>query len=405
MTENIPSHVPAELVRDVDIFNVQALGDDLHLAWKKVQDENPPIFFTPRNGGHWLMTKAEHIERLFEDPETFISRGAYVPPLPPEMPEMLPINSDGEAHRAYRAFVTPYLVASKLSASIQRARELAIRLIEDLQPRGECNFQRDFAEHLPIQIFLDMVDLPLEDRGKLLEFAEAVRAQNDEERNALRAGLAMYLTEKIQERMENPGEDMISTIVNGTVNGRPMTPEEALGECMVILFGGLDTVASMMGFIAHFLAGAPEIRHRMASEPKRIPRYIDELMRRFSVAAPNRMVSHDVEIDGVFLKAGDKVHVASTFHGLDSDRWDHSLDVDLDRKVRNPMIFGGNGPHRCPGAALARAEIAIFLEEWLARIPDFQVKPGTKPAFASGNVNGVLTLELSWDAEPAAKAA
>jgi len=401
----VPDHIPAELVRDINVYDVQSLHPELHLGWKRVQDECPPIFFTPLNGGHWIMTRADLIERLFEDPETFISQGAYVPPMPPGFPEMLPINADGPEHRAYRSFITPFLVTKKLTAAIERARALAIELIEGLQPRGSCDFQADFAEHLPIQIFLDMVDLPLSDRHKLLKFAEVVRINDAEERNAARLGLFAYLNEVIEQRLANPGEDMISKIVTGTVNGRPMTRDEMMGECTVVLLGGLDTVASMMGFIANFLAGAPKVRHRLAANPSAIPNVIDELMRRFGVAAPNRRAARDVEIDGVLIKAGETIHVASCLHGLDDQRWEDSLVVDLDRKVSRPMTFGGNGPHRCPGAALARSEIAIFLEEWLKRIPDFRIKPGESPRFASGSVNGVLTLPLEWDPVPLQAAA
>lgn len=401
----VPEHVPAELVREINVFDVQSLNPEVHLGWKQIQDECPPIFFTPLNGGHWIMTRADLIERLFEDSETFISRGAYVPPMPPGFPEMLPINSDGPDHRAYRSFITPFLIAKKLSAAIDRARALAVELIEGLEPQGHCDFQADFAEHLPIQIFLDMVDLPLSDRHKLLKFAEVVRINDEQERQAARLGLFQYLNEVIDQRLANPGEDMISKIVTGTVNGRPMTRPEMVGECTVVLLGGLDTVASMMGFIANFLAGAPEVRHRLAANPQTIPNIIDELMRRYGVAAPNRRAAHDVEIDGVLIKAGDVVHVASCLHGLDDRRWADSLVVDLDRKVSRPMTFGGNGPHRCPGAALARAEIAIFLEEWLKRIPDFRIKSGETPRFASGAVNGVITLPLEWDAVAGKRAA
>lgn len=405
MTLAHPDHIPAELVHDIDVYNIQSLHEDLHLGWKRVQDEYPPIFYTPRNGGHWIMTRADLIKQLFEDAETFTSRGAYVPPLPPGAPEMLPINADGPDHRVFRSFVTPFLVAKKLSVAIDRARALAVELIEGIKPRGECDFQADFAEHLPIQVFLDMVDLPLTDRPKLLQFAEVVRLQDEDERNAARAGMFTYLMEKIEERIANPGEDMISKIVTGTINGRPLTRDEMLGECTVILLGGLDTVASMMGFIANFLAGAPDVRRRLAGNLPAIPRVIDELMRRFGVAAPNRRAAKDMEIDGVLLKAGDTIHIASCLHGLDDRHWKDSLIVDLDRKVSGPMTFGGNGPHRCPGAALARAEIAIFLEEWLKRIPDFRLKPGQRPTFASGSVNGVLKLPLKWDVHEAAQAA
>lgn len=396
--QTIPAHVPDDLVRDVDVFKINTLHDDLHLAWKRVQDENPSIFYTPHNGGHWIMTRAHLIERLFSEPELFVSRHAYIPPLAPGVPEMLPINSDGDEHRAYRSFIMPFLVTKQLGAAIGRARDLAIELIEDLKGRGECDFMADFAEHLPIQIFLDMVDLPLTDRSRLLKFAELVRINDPDEKLVRQADMMAYLNEWIEKRIENPGDDMISKIVTGKVGDRPMTRDEMMGECMVILLGGLDTVASMLGFIANFLAREPEFRQRLARNPEIIPKVIDELMRRFGVAAPCRRVARDVEVDGISLKEGDVIYLGSFFHGLDEQRWKDSLLVDLDRQVDNPQTFGGaKGPHRCPGAGLARAEVTIFLEEWLKRIPDFRLKSGCQPRFGSGSVNGVYTLPLVWD--------
>lgn len=397
-SQSVPSHVPAGLVREIDVFNVKALHKDLHLAWKRVQDENPPIFYTPLNGGHWIMTRAPLIERLFSEPELFASRHAYIPPLPPGIPEQLPINSDGKEHRAYRSFIMPFLVTKQLAAAISRARELAVELIAGLKDKGECDFMADFAEHLPIQIFLDMVDLPLTDRPILLRFAELVRINDPEEQAARRADMMAYLNGWIEKRIEDPGEDLISKIVTGKVGDRPVTRDEMMGECMVVLLGGLDTVASMMGFIANFLAREPEVRRRLAQEPALIPRAIDELMRRFGVAAPCRRVTRDAEVDGVALKEGDVIYLGSFFHGLDEKRWKDSLIVDLDRRVENPQTFGGDkGPHRCPGAGLARAEVTIFLEEWLKHIPDFRIKEGSEPQFGSGAVNGVHTLQLQWN--------
>jgi cytochrome P450 len=125
------------------------------------------------------------------------------------------------------------------------------------------------------------------------------------------------------------------------------------------------------------------------------------MMRRHGVAAPARVVAYDMEIEGVTLKEGDQIYVGSAFHGLDESRWPDALVVDLKRRPKNTQTFGGTGPHRCPGAALARAEVTIFIEEWLKRIPDFSVKPGTRAIAATGNVNGVLSLQLVWDVKPA----
>jgi cytochrome P450 len=398
---SIPPHVPASLVRDIDVFNIQSIDPDVHLGWRRVQTENPPVFFTPRNGGHWIMSSAELIDRLFQEPETFRSRHANIPPLPAGAPEALPINADGSDHQAYRSFITPFFLARKLTAAITRARALAVELIEDIAPRGECDFAVDFAQHLPIQVFLDLVELPSTDRPILLQFAELVRLGEGPVREAAHRDLMQYLGGWIAKRQAEPGDDMISAIIKGTINNRPMTPQEILGECFVILLGGLDTVASMMGFIANFLAGAPDIRRQLVENPAMIPNSIDELMRRFGVAAPSRVVAYDMEVEGVALKQGDRIYVGSAFHGLDESRWPDALTVDLKRRPKNTQTFGGTGPHRCPGAALARAEVTIFLEEWLKRIPDFSVKPGTRAIAATGSVNGVSSLQLVWDVKAA----
>jgi cytochrome P450 len=108
-----------------------------------------------------------------------------------------------------------------------------------------------------------------------------------------------------------------------------------------------------------------------------------------------------MEVEGVALKEGDRIYVGSAFHGLDESRWPDALTVDLQRRPKNTQTFGGTGPHRCPGAALARAEVTIFLEEWLKRIPDFSVKPGTRAIAATGSVNGVSSLQLVWDVKAA----
>jgi len=393
----IPAHVPSSLVRDIDVFNIQSIDPDVHLGWRRVQRENPPVFFTPRNGGHWIMTSADLIDRLFQEPQAFRSRHANVPPRTPGAPEALPINADGAEHQAYRSLITPFFLAKRLAAAITRARALAIELIERIQPRGECDFAMDFAQHLPIQVFLDLVELPSTDRPLLLEFAELVRLGDGPVRNAGYMKMLGYLSDWIAKRTAEPGDDMISAIIKGKVNGRQMTPEEIIGECSVILLGGLDTVASMMGFIANFLAGAPDIRRELVENPALIPNSIDEMMRRHGVAAPARVVAYDMEIEGVTLKEGDQIYVGSAFHGLDESRWPDALVVDLKRRPKNTQTFGGTGPHRCPGAALARAEVTIFIEEWLKRIPDFSVKPGTRAIAATGNVNGVLSLQLVWD--------
>lgn len=394
----IPAHVPKDLVRDVDIFNIGAIDPDIHLGWKKLQDESPSLIYSVRNGGHWIPMRAHVIERVLKDAETFINGGQWVPPNPEGMLPLIPIMSDGALHRGYRSFIMPYMVGKPLMAAIERARGLAVDLVEGFYPNGACDFALDFAQHLPIEIFLSLVDLPSEDRLYLASLAEVVRMPDEIERMAAFGKMYEYVAGYVDERTRNPGSDLISTIANGQVLGRPMTREEIVGECTQVLIGGLDTVASMMGFIAAHLAVNAPLRQRLVAEPRLIERKVDEIIRRFGVAGPSRQAVADIEFDGIKIKAGDTLFVSTALHGLDESRWTNSLDIDLDRSFSGTdfQTFG-SGPHRCPGAALARSEIILFLEEWLKRIPDYSLVPDKPMVSASGNVTGVLSLPLQWN--------
>lgn len=395
---DIPSHVPPELVRDVDVFAIQVIDPDIHLGWKKLQDEAPSLIWSPRNGGHWIPMRAHVIERVFSDSAAFINGGAWVPPNPKDALPLIPIQSDGALHRAYRSFIMPYVVGRPLLNAIERARGLAADLIEGFRGSGSCDFAVDFAQHLPIEVFLSLVDLPSEDRPYLASLAEVVRMPDADERMAAFMKMYEYVARYVDERTANPGSDLISSIANGQVLGRPMTREEIIGECTQVLVGGLDTVASMMGFIAAHMAVNAPLRRRLAAEPKLIEKRVDEIIRRFGVAGPARQAVVDVAFDGIVIKAGDPVFLATALHGLDDQRWADPLEIDLDRSAKGTdfQTFG-SGPHRCPGAALARSEIILFLEEWLKRIPEFSLVPGKPMISASGSVTGVLSLPLQWE--------
>ena len=119
-------------------------------------------------------------------------------------------------------------------------------------------------------------------------------------------------------------------------------------------------------------------------------------MRRHSIPTVGRVLTQDVTLDGVTLKAGDFVQLTTCFHGLDEHRWAKPLDVDFSREGLAEHMAFGRGVHKCPGANLARSELRVFLEEWLKRIPDFGIKPGDESITATGAVAGVLKLPLAW---------
>lgn len=395
-----PAHVPENLVVDFDLYAIPGSEDDVHLAFRRFQQNGPDIFWTPHNGGHWVATRAEDIEVMQRDHERFSHRRITIPVMPPDSPRQLPLELDPPEHNAYRKPLTFALLPKVVATLEDKVRQTAIDLIEGLQPRGKCEFVADFAKVLPIVVFLDLVDLPREDRHYLLPITEdSVRGSTVEVRGAAHRAVGAYLQRYITARREKPGSDLLSILVNTEVDGQRIGLEEATAFATLVLFGGLDTVAGMLGFIARFLATHPEHRDDIAAhlgDESFLRNAIEELVRVHGLANTARIVTRDFAYKGIDFRAGDAVLPANLFVGLDDRRIKDPLTVDFRRPAPAPHATFGNGPHICPGAILARREIKIFLQEWLRRIPVFEIELGTKPVLVTGMVNGVLELRLRW---------
>lgn len=396
--KHVAPHVPGPLVVDFDAYRPMKQGSTYHEAFAALQQQVPEIFWSPYNGGHWVLTRRDHLAEAFADYERFTSsQGASVDKvLDPAAPRLAPIEADPPSQQIYRKLFAPAFTVLAIREREKEARALAIQLIEELKPRGRCEFVTEFAQHLPIKIFMRMVDLPEEDRLTLLPLANAQVAA-DAPKEETMAQLFAYCGERVAERMKAPGGDLISKIATAEIDGRPITAHEAIGVSALLLIGGLDTVASMMGHIMHFLAGSAEHRRALVANPKLSTAAVEEFLRRFALTNPGRTVVNDIDFHGVQMKAGDKVLLSTPFGAVDPRDYAEPLTVDFARKSGSKATFG-NGPHVCPGSMLARAELKILLEEWLPRIPDFALDPDHEPRFRTGVNGSIDRLPLIWAA-------
>jgi len=396
----VPAHVPPALVVDFDLYNVQVEAGDYHAGLKKLHEPGvPDIFWTPRNGGHWVATRGDDIYHIFKDSEHFSSRQLVVPRHRNPAAPLPPIMLDPPEQAKYRSLFAPALSPKAVSPLGEGARALAIELIEGFRAKGECEFVGDFAQHLPIGIFMKMVDVPTADRDKLLHWADQqVRPTSEEEREQSFHHLFAYAAQKVAERRATPGDDLISQLTKAQVDGQPITVEALTPMIFLLLVGGLDTVASAMGFAARFLATSPEHRRELIEHLERIPAAVEELLRRFPVVNQGCVVVSDFEYKGVAMRAGDQIIMPTTLHGLDDRKFEDPLRVDFSRPTPIHSTFG-NGAHRCPGSLLARTELKIFLEEWLKRIPEFRIKPGATPGVRAGVNATIYSLPLVWEAQ------
>ncbi len=393
----VPDNVPPELVVDFDYFAVDGSNGDPQATWKTLHD-GPDIVWTPHYGGHWIATRAAEFDVMQVDHEHFSHRQFDLPRNPDRIPS-IPLGLDPPEHTPYRRLLMTAFTPRKIRAFAEVAEATAKDLIEALKPRGECEFIDDFAKVLPINVFLTMMGLPLEDRSYLLPLAEIAVHSNDVAlKTKTQQELAGYLLGHIeQRRAAGPAEDLLSTIVHGEIEGRALTPYEILSMSLLALVGGLDTVASQLGFVANFLAKNPAHRRELVENPRLIPTACEEFLRRFGLPNTLRELTMDYEYKGLKFRKNDLIMMPKCLYGLDDRINTDPMTVDFHRKPSSikHAAFGA-GPHLCPGNVLARRELMIFLEEWLPAIPDFELDPVRPPVFTSGGVNSVSKLYLKW---------
>jgi cytochrome P450 len=391
-----PPHVPDKRVVDFDYFHPPGIDEGtVYTAWHRLHD-GPDIVWTPRNGGHWILTRGEDIRWVQETYQTFshetftIPRGASV--------RMPPLTVDPPLHARYRAVLNPSFTPKRVLELSEQVRTLTIELIERIRPLGRCEFVSQFARIMPVSIFLGIVDLPLDRRHEFVEWATGYIGSNDQTtRDRYLGEVTGYLREVLDERAATPGDDLLSRIAGWRKNSRFGGEFEVTGMAMLVFFGGLDTVANMLSFSAWHLAEHPGHRQRLRDDPGLSVRAAEEYIRRHGLSNTGRLVKHDIEYKGVTFKADEMVMVPISMSSMDDRLYTNPLTVDFDRETAAHNTFG-NGPHKCVGAPLARSELSIFLEEWTQRMPEVRLDPTHRPHSHSGSVNGVSSLHLIWDA-------
>jgi cytochrome P450 len=221
-----------------------------------------------------------------------------------------------------------------------------------------------------------------------------IRSPSAHERDAAKASLLAYMADAMEERRKAPRDDFISKVLTARIGDRAISDWEAENLLATLLSGGLDSVASALSFAMHYMATAPDARQALIDDPALIPRAADELIRRFAGSNTARLITRDELYHGAPLRAGEQILVPTPLFALDPEVFDRPLEVDFERGAS--MAGFGHGPHRCPGANLARLEMRLLLKHWLHRIPHFNLNPDKTLEFATGMGNTVVSLPLKW---------
>ena len=396
--DNIPAHVPRELVRSIGLtFGPEFLAAP-HDYMARLHETMPPIYYDVNDYGNaWHLLKYEDAMFMLRHPEYFSNEGATpFPRDPDDYFYFIPIEIDPPHHRKYRAILEPVFSPKGVLALEGKIRDMANDLIDQIIDKGECEYTTDFGRPLPVSVFLDLMGLPQEKRDTFVKWAVDLLHSNDRAIMAESMRLiSAYLKEVIAEKTKNPDDHVISRIVHATVDGRPMSPPEIFGFVVFLFIGGLDTVFATLNNIWLWLARNPERRQEMINDPANINAQVEELLRAWSVTFSGRVLAQDYEMGGVKMKKGDRVTAILPACNFDPEIFPNPTVVDFHRP-RKPILAFTVGVHSCMGAHLARLEIKVALQEWLRRIPDFSLKPGTTIEYRPGGVVGPEHVPLLW---------
>lgn len=391
----IPSHVPEDRIFRFDFFDDPLLGDDLQVAYMQLQEDAPDVFYSPLNGGHWMVTRMADIQTIMTKPQIFSSANAPIRPDQPRIP-LAPQDMDAPDHMRHRLLLLNFMAPREIRKLEPKIREMIVQLIDDLQDRTSCEFKAEVAVPMPVKMFMTMMQWDLSRYREFVHWVDTIMGAKDPgESGASYMAMNQYISEMIDARLAKPGEDPVSLLLRSEINGVPLSRERVHEMCHLLFLAGLDTVTAAMTFIMNHLASHPELQHRLRDHPEQIDGAIEEFMRRFSFVNTTRRVTQDTELSGAKLKAGDRVVCSLAAASNDSRSFACPAQVDIDRPRPNHVAFN-TGPHSCIGAPLARLELRIFLQEWLQRMPDVRHAPGFVPEFRGGSTMSIERLDLEW---------
>jgi cytochrome P450 len=383
---------------DYDIFDPGYVAEP-YAVWDELR-QSCPIAHSDRYGASWLPTRYDDVAAIAHDVEHFSSRNVSVVAPPEDEEDVLPlglppISSDPPVHTWSRRLLLPWFSHRRVAQYEPLTRDLCRRLAADVAERGHGDAAEEYAQQIPARVIAGMLGVPADFADTFTGWVRDVLefAHDEERRLRGRTGILTYLTEEIADRKTNPGDDLISDLLSAEVDGEPVADAHVLGTAALTLIAGVDTTWSSIGSSLWHLATHAADRRRLVGEPELIPTAIEELLRAYSPVTMGRIVAEDVEVAGCPMKAGDRVLLNFPAANRDPDAFPDADTVVIDRQQNRHAAFG-LGIHRCAGSNLARMELRVAIEEWLAAIPEFSLDHGAEVSWAGGQVRGPRTIPV-----------
>ncbi len=355
-----------------------------------------PVYQCPHTGITFV-SDYETITRIAKDHETFSNRFSTAMPtgeskVDPRIIEIQkkgypPVDTmltqDPPVHRRYRGMVNQAFTARRVSTLEPYIEKLCHELIDGFIENGRCEFVVDFAERVPLTVIADQLGVPLSDYELFKSWSDAFVAQLSQMASpdeAVRAAeliydYQQYFAKKIEERRENPEDDIISDIVHAQFeNERPLDVAEMLSIIQQLLVAGNETTTHSIADGILLLIQHPDQHKLLKDDPSLISNFVEEVLR---LATPTanmwRVVTKDTEINGVPVKAGSMLQLRYSSANRDEAQFEAPQAFDVTRDNAKTNIAFGHGVHMCIGANLARKEMDTAFRVLLERLDNFEL--------------------------------
>jgi cytochrome P450 len=333
------------------------------------------------SGDYWVLSRFEDIFRAAVDAATWSSADGLtftygeMEQLALEAPIVM---MDPPDHTSLRQLVTKRFTPKQVSDLEPMLRAFVVERVERLRQQGEGDVVAELFKPLPSLVVAHFLGVPQEERGLFDRWTDAIVAANAEG-EITSAGEAVgelftYFAALMEKRRAEPADDMISALVHSQIDGEDVSPAKTLGLCFTMVAGGNDTTTGLLGGAAELLTRYPNQRALLLEDPSRIREGVEEFLRLTSpVQGLARTLTRDVELHGKKIPAGRKVMLLYASANRDEREYGPTAETcDIARKAKRHLSFS-YGPHHCIGAAVARLQARVALEELLSRCPEFTV--------------------------------
>jgi linalool 8-monooxygenase len=395
---------------DIDLDSVDLMDPELfadgppHELFARMRAEAPVHWCNlPDGDGFWSLTKAQDIAAISKDSATYSSarNGVFISeemPLPVDVVRAVVLGKDPPEHTKYRVIVQKVMTPKMINALEDKIRDRVTRLLDAVCEQGSCDVVRDLSVELPLQTIAELLGVPQEDRMQLFEWTNQIEEATQGHADGMQAfgEIAMYLTGLIAQRKENPGDDLVTLLINAEVDGEQLNDLELTAFFALLMFAGNDTTRNTSSGGVLALIEHPDQYAKLREDPSLIPGAVEEILRWVTpVMWFRRTPTTDVEIRGVPIKEGAKVVIWYASGSRDEELVDDPMRFDVTRPKVDHQAFGGGGRHFCIGSSLARLQLRVLFEELTRRVPDMELA-GPPQRQGSNWVSSLVSLPIKF---------